>query len=80
IDPIALRKELEKLKAAGYDLLQQRNLLISNKAQLILPTHQLLDVAAEQYLGEDKIGATLNGIGPAYMDKAGRSGLPIGSL
>lgn len=80
IDPIALRKELEKLKAAGYDLLHQRNLLISNKAQLILPTHQLLDIAAEQYLGEDKIGATLNGIGPAYMDKAGRSGLPIGSL
>jgi adenylosuccinate synthase len=80
IDPIALRKELEKLKTAGYDLLQQKNLLISNKAQLILPTHRLLDIAAEEHLGEDKIGATLNGIGPAYMDKAGRSGLPIGSI
>lgn len=80
IDPIALQKELEKLQDAGYDLLKKANLMIANKAHLILPTHRILDLEAEKRLGAEKIGSTLNGITPAYLDKAGRSGLRIGDL
>jgi len=78
IDPIILRKEIEKLKAAGHDLLAKKNLVIAKKAHLILPTHQLLDAASEKKMGEGKIGSTLKGIGPTYMDKTGRNGLRIG--
>jgi len=79
IDPIILDQELEKLRAViGTDY--KNNLLISKKAHLILPTHKLLDAASEQAKGKDKIGSTLKGIGPAYMDKTGRNGLRIGDI
>jgi len=80
IDPITLKKEIEKLKAAGHDLLAKKNLVIAKKAHLILPTHQLLDAASEKKMGEGKIGSTLKGIGPTYMDKTGRNGLRIGDI
>ena len=80
IDPITLKKELEKLKDAGHDLLAKKNLVIAKKAHLILPTHQLLDAASEKKMGEGKIGSTLKGIGPTYMDKTGRNGLRIGDV
>lgn len=78
IDPITLKKEIDKLKEAGYDLLAKKNLMIAKKAHLILPTHQLLDAASEKKMGEGKIGSTLKGIGPTYMDKTGRNGLRVG--
>jgi adenylosuccinate synthase len=80
IDPITLKKEIDKLKAAGHDLLAKKNLVIAKKAHLILPTHQLLDAASEKKMGEGKIGSTLKGIGPTYMDKTGRNGLRIGDI
>ena len=80
IDPITLKKEIEKLKDAGYDLLAKINLVIANNAHLILPTHQLLYAASEKKMGEGKIGSTLKGIGPTYMDKTGRNGLRIGDI
>src|SRR6201998_3257897 len=80
IDPITLKKELGKLKDAGHDLLEKQNLVIAKKAHLILPTHQLLDAASEKKMGEGKIGSTLKGIGPTYMDKTGRNGLRVGDL
>ncbi|HVV54748.1 MAG TPA: adenylosuccinate synthase [Mucilaginibacter sp.] len=80
IDPITLKRELEKLKDAGHDLLAKQNLIIAKKAHLILPTHQLLDAASEKKMGEGKIGSTLKGIGPTYMDKTGRNGLRIGDI
>ena len=80
IDPITLKKELDKLKDAGHDLLAKKNLMIAKKAHLILPTHQLLDAASEKKMGEGKIGSTLKGIGPTYMDKTGRNGLRIGDI
>ena len=78
IDPITLQREVDKLRSAGYDILTQKNLLIAKKAHLILPTHQLLDAASEKRMGDGKIGSTLKGIGPTYMDKTGRNGLRIG--
>src|ERR1700748_383841 len=80
IDPITLKKELDKLKAAGHDLLAKKNLVIAKKAPLILPTHQLLDAASEKKMGDGKIGSTLKGIGPTYMDKPGRNGLRVGDI
>ncbi len=80
IDPITLKRELDKLKDAGHDLLANRNLMIAKRAHLILPTHQLLDAASEKKMGEGKIGSTLKGIGPTYMDKTGRNGLRIGDI
>ncbi|KHJ38871.1 adenylosuccinate synthetase [Pedobacter glucosidilyticus] len=80
IDPIILKRELDKLKDAGHDLLAKKNLLIGRKAHLILPTHQLLDAASEKKMGDGKIGSTLKGIGPTYMDKTGRNGLRIGDI
>jgi len=77
IDPIVFRKEIEKLQADGTDL---SNLYISRKANLILPTHRLLDAASEAAKGAAKIGSTLKGIGPAYMDKTGRNGLRVGDV
>ncbi len=80
IDPITLKKELDKLKDAGHDLLAKGNLMIAKKAHLILPTHQLLDAANEKKMGDGKIGSTLKGIGPTYMDKTGRNGLRVGDI
>lgn len=78
IDPIILKKEIEKLKEAGHDPIAHGKLLIARKAHLILPTHQLLDKANEEKMGKHKIGSTLKGIGPTYMDKTGRNGLRVG--
>lgn len=78
IDPVVFRKELENLDKFQIDYCQ--SLLISRKAHLILPTHRLLDAASEKSKGSKKIGSTLKGIGPTYMDKTGRNGIRIGDL
>jgi len=78
IDPIVFQKEIESLKKIGVDI--SKNLYISKKAHMILPTHRLLDAASEQKKGESKIGSTLKGIGPTYKDKIGREGLRVGDL
>lgn len=78
IDPVIFKKELENLKP--YNTNYKTNLLISRKAHLILPTHRLLDAASEASKGKAKIGSTLKGIGPTYMDKTGRNGLRVGDL
>ena len=71
IDPVLFQKELERL--APFNVDYKKRLLISKKAHLILPTHRLLDAASESAKGKDKIGSTLKGIGPTYMDKIGRA-------
>ncbi|MFN4764297.1 adenylosuccinate synthase [Gillisia sp. Q332] len=78
IDPVIFKKELENLEP--YNTNYKTNLLISRKAHLILPTHRLLDAASEASKGKAKIGSTLKGIGPTYMDKTGRNGLRVGDL
>jgi len=78
IDPVIFRKELQQLDRFDIDI--KKCLLISRKAHLILPTHRLLDAASEAAKGKAKIGSTLKGIGPAYMDKTGRNGLRVGDL
>ncbi|GAB2550794.1 adenylosuccinate synthase [Rufibacter soli] len=78
LDPIVFRTEVEKLLARGVDV--AKNLFISKKAQLILPSHKSLDRISEEALGLMKIGSTQKGIGPAYQDKIGRSGLRVGDL
>jgi len=78
IDPVIFKNEIEKLKEVGVDL--KNKLYISKKAHLILPTHRLIDQASELSKGAKKIGSTLKGIGPTYMDKTGRNGLRIGDL
>lgn len=78
IDPVVFQKELEKLEPFNIDY--RKTLLISKKAHLILPTHKLLDAASEQSKGKNKIGSTLKGIGPTYMDKTGRNGLRVGDI
>ena len=78
IDPITLAKEIANLQASGIVFLDR--LLIAQKAHLILPTHRYLDAASEQAKGKAKIGSTLKGIGPTYMDKTGRNGLRVGDL
>jgi adenylosuccinate synthase len=78
IDPIVFATEIEKLKAKNVNVAAR--LLISKKAHLILPTHKLLDAASEAEKGKSKIGSTLKGIGPTYMDKTGRNGLRIGDI
>ncbi|WP_047245873.1 adenylosuccinate synthase [Maribacter thermophilus] len=78
IDPVIFRKELDALKKFDLDI--KSILLISRKAHLILPTHRLLDAASEASKGKAKIGSTLKGIGPTYMDKTGRNGMRIGDL
>lgn len=78
IDPSIFKKEIESLKIIGFDL--TKNLFISKKAHLILPTHRLLDAASESAKGASKIGSTLKGIGPTYRDKIGRDGLRIGDI
>ncbi|MGK7395262.1 MAG: adenylosuccinate synthase [Candidatus Cyclobacteriaceae bacterium M3_2C_046] len=78
LDPVILKKEIESLRQ--YNLNVQDNLFISKKAQLILPTHRLLDAAYEHSKGLNKIGSTLKGIGPAYEDKIARLGLRVGDI
>jgi len=78
LDPITLRKECNDVAAMGVDY--KKNLYISERTHLILPTHRALDKASELSKGHDKIGSTLKGIGPAYMDKTGRNGLRVGDL
>ena len=77
IDPIVFKREIEALRMRDTDL---KNLYISRKAHLILPTHRLLDAASEASKGVSKIGSTLKGIGPVYTDKTGRSGLRVGDI
>ena len=78
IDPVILKKEIDALIDMGVDVNQK--MLISKKAHLILPTHRLIDAASEKSKGKEKIGSTLKGIGPTYMDKTGRNGLRVGDL
>lgn len=78
IDPITLERELTELDEAGVDY--QDRLYVAKKAHLILPTHRYLDAASEASKGKDKIGSTLRGIGPTYMDKTGRNGLRAGDV
>lgn len=78
VDPIRLLAEIDRIKNEVPDYSER--LLISKKAHLILPTHRILDAAGEKAKGENKIGSTLRGIGPAYRDKTGRAGLRIGDI
>ena len=78
IDPVIFKKEIEGLRALGIS--PEKNLKISLKAHMILPFHPLLDAVSELAKGEQKIGSTLKGIGPAYRDKVGRDGLRIGDI
>lgn len=78
IDPVIFKKEIEGIKAIGIDL--SKTLFISKKAHLILPSHRILDAASEAAKGKSKIGSTLKGIGPTYMDKTGRNGLRVGDI
>ncbi|MCF8335904.1 MAG: adenylosuccinate synthase [Bacteroidales bacterium] len=78
IDPVILRQEVEELQEKGINI--NSNLLISRRAHLILPTHRILDAASEAAKGKSKIGSTLKGIGPTYMDKTGRNGLRVGDI
>ena len=78
IDPIIFKGEMDKL--APFNINFKERLFISKKAHLILPTHKLLDAASETSKGKNKIGSTLKGIGPTYMDKTGRNGLRVGDI
>ena len=76
LDPVILKREIQDLAKFNIDL--KKNLFISKKAQIITPTHRMLDAAYEKSKGDEKIGSTLKGIGPTYQDKIGRLGLRIG--
>jgi adenylosuccinate synthase len=78
IDPSVFKREVDAIMELGVDLRTQ--LFISKKAHLILPSHRILDAASEASKGKTKIGSTLKGIGPAYMDKTGRNGLRVGDV
>ena len=78
IDPVIFKKELDKLDEQNVDY--KKCLYISRKAHIILPTHRLLDAASEASKGKAKIGSTLKGIGPTYMDKTGRNGIRVGDI
>lgn len=78
IDPVILLKEIRNLEEKGFEV--KDKLLISKKAHLITPTHKYIDAASEYSKGKKKIGSTLKGIGPTYMDKTGRNGLRIGDI
>lgn len=78
IDPVIFKKEIDNLKVHNVDV--NKVLKISRKAHLILPSHRLLDAASEAAKGKNKIGSTLKGIGPTYMDKTGRNGLRVGDI
>ena len=77
IDPVIFENEIKSIDKLNLDISE---LLISKKAHLILPTHKLLDAASEKAKGKNKIGSTLKGIGPTYMDKTGRNGLRVGDI
>ena len=78
IDPVIFKKEIDALRDIGVK--PEKNIVISKKAHLILPSHRILDAASEAAKGVTKIGSTLKGIGPTYMDKTGRNGLRIGDI
>lgn len=78
LDPIIFMDECLKLEEVGTPI--RERILISKKAHLILPTHRIIDAASEQAKGTSKIGSTLKGIGPTYMDKTGRNGLRVGDV
>ncbi len=78
VDPVILADEIAAIEAMGVDVAGR--LRISKKAHLILPTHRIIDAASEAAKGKAKIGSTLKGIGPAYMDKTGRNGLRVGDI
>jgi adenylosuccinate synthase len=78
LDPVTLKRECEKVKPFVPDY--KKNLYISQRTHVIIPTHRALDKASELAKGHDKIGSTLKGIGPAYMDKTGRNGIRVGDL
>lgn len=78
IDPVIFAEEIAKLEASGETI--EGKLIISKKAHLILPTHRILDAASEAAKGKSKIGSTLKGIGPTYIDKTGRNGLRVGDI
>lgn len=78
IDPVIFMQEIDELKDLNVDL--TKNLFISKRTHLILPSHRILDAASEAAKGKTKIGSTLKGIGPTYMDKTGRNGLRIGDI
>ena len=77
IDPVIFKNEIDGIKKLN---IQTSELVIAKKAHLILPTHKLLDAASEKMKGKQKIGSTLKGIGPTYMDKTGRNGLRVGDI
>jgi len=78
IDPMTLKREIEQLEQTGISV--RDHLLISQRAHLIMPTHKFLDQASEKAKGDKKIGSTLRGIGPTYMDKTGRNGVRVGNV
>jgi len=78
LDPVTLKRECDAVAAHGIDV--RKNLFISERTNIIVPTHRALDKASELSKGESKIGSTLKGIGPAYMDKTGRNALRVGDL
>jgi adenylosuccinate synthase len=78
LDPVILMDEIKAIEEKAGDI--SGKLQISKRAQLILPTHRVLDAASEAAKGKSKIGSTLKGIGPTYMDKTGRNGLRVGDL
>ncbi len=78
LDPVTLRRECESVASFGIDY--RKHLYIADRTHLIVPTHRALDKASELLKGNEKIGSTLKGIGPAYMDKTGRNGLRVGDL
>ncbi len=78
IDPVIFKKEIDALTDMGVDV--KKRLVLSRKAHLILPSHRFLDAASETAKGKQKIGSTLKGIGPTYMDKTGRNGLRVGDI
>ncbi len=78
VDPVSLTEELRNIAEQGVPV--KEKMLISKKAHIILPTHRMLDAASEQAKGKSKIGSTLKGIGPTYMDKTGRNGLRFGDV
>ncbi len=78
LDPVVFQRELRSLEQSNVSF--HSRLLISRKAHLILPTHRWLDAASEAHKGKAKIGSTLKGIGPTYMDKTGRNGLRVGDV
>jgi len=78
LDPVTLKRECDMVASFGIDV--KKNLFIAQRTNLIIPTHRALDKASEMQKGESKIGSTLKGIGPAYMDKTGRNALRVGDL